>query len=341
MASPDPDLHRVLVTGSAGFIGFHVARRLLDKGHEVVGIDGFTPYYDVGLKRDRNAILAGMDRFTLHEFLLEDNQRLTDLVAALRPQHVIHLAAQAGVRYGLEDPRSYISSNVVGTFNLLEACRATPPKHLLIASSSSVYGAGASVPFKESAETSQPLSLYASTKKACEVISHAYSHLHSLPITAFRFFTVYGPWGRPDMALFKFTSAILEDREIEVFGGGEMLRDFTYIDDVVGGIVGLIERPPKLPGTGARSSIDSPVAPFRAINIGASQPVGLEDFIAAIEQALGRKAKRKYLTMQPGDVRRTHADTTELTSLIHMRPPTTVQEGVANFVAWYKTHYAK
>ena len=212
MILPDRDRKRILVTGSAGFIGFHVARRLLESGHEVVGIDGFTSYYDVGLKRDRNAVLAAMDGFELREFMLEDSRRLTELFAEVRPQHVIHLAAQAGVRYGLDDPRSYISANIVGTFNLLEACREMPPRHLLMASSSSVYGAGPSIPFKENAETSRPLSLYAATKKAGEVISHAYSHLHSLPITAFRFFTVYGPWGRPDMAPFKFTSAILEGR---------------------------------------------------------------------------------------------------------------------------------
>ncbi|CAN5336079.1 NAD-dependent epimerase [soil metagenome] len=331
----------ILVTGTAGFIGFHVARRLLEQGHDVVGLDGFTSYYDVQLKHDRHAILSLMPRFRSEEFMLEDSARLGDLVQALRPAIVIHLAAQAGVRYSIENPRAYVDSNIVGTFNLLEACRATPPAHLLIASTSSVYGNAPAVPFKETSESSQPVSLYAATKKATEVLAHSYAQLYGLPITAFRFFTVYGPWGRPDMALFKFTDAILADREIEVYGEGKMSRDFTFIDDLVAGIVGLIGRPPPAASAmGKRSDATSPVAPFRVVNIGASRPVGLEDFIAAIETALGRKARRRLLPMQPGDVQRTYADVTELRSLVDMPPPTPLAEGVGAFVEWYRDYYA-
>jgi UDP-glucuronate 4-epimerase len=330
-----------LVTGTAGFIGFHVARRLLEEGHIVVGLDGFTPYYDVRLKRDRHAILTAEPHFRGHEFMLEDTARLSDLVRTLRPAIVIHLAAQAGVRYSIENPRAYVDSNIVGTFNLLEACRATPPGHLLIASTSSVYGDAPAVPFRETSESSQPVSLYAATKKATEVMGHSYARLYGLPITAFRFFTVYGPWGRPDMALFRFTDAILADREIEVYGEGRMSRDFTFIDDLVAGIVGLIGRPPPVAGAPERrSAATSPVAPFRVVNIGASRPVELEEFITAIEAALGRKARRRLLPMQPGDVRRTYADVTELRALVDMPPPTPLAEGVRAFVAWYRDYHA-
>ncbi len=334
--------NRVLVTGSAGFIGYHVAARLLDRGATVVGLDGLTPYYDVRLKRDRNARLAARPGFAFHEFMLEDDARLIALVEAARPDIVVHLAAQAGVRAGLENPRAFVNSNIVGTFNLLEACRAVPPAHLLIASTSSVYGDGGEGPSREADESSRPLSLYAATKKSTEVLAHAYAHLHGLPTTAFRFFTVYGPWGRPDMALFRFTAAILEGREIEIYGHGEMSRDFTFIGDLVDGIVGLIGRPPAAPAARRRPPEAglSPDAPFRIVNIGASQPVALEDFIAAIEKALGRAARRKYLPMQPGDVRRTHADTSALRALVPLPPPTPVEAGVAAFVAWYREYYA-
>jgi UDP-glucuronate 4-epimerase len=329
----------VLVTGSAGFIGFHVCRRLLGEGTRVVGVDGMTPYYDIALKRDRLGLLAGEPAFEQHDFMLEDADRLIDLVARARPRIVIHLAAQAGVRYSLENPSAYIASNIVGTFNLLEACRQFPPEHLMIASTSSVYGDGAEVPFRESSQSSEPLSLYAATKKATEVMAHSYAHLHGLPTTTFRFFTVYGPWGRPDMALFKFTAAILEGREIEVYGNGEMSRDFTYVDDLVAGIVGLASLPPPAPGQPDRAPGDSPVAPFRIVNIGASQPVELERFIGALEHALGLKARKKYLPMQAGDVRRTFADTTVLRTLVGMPPATPIEAGVGEFVRWYRERY--
>jgi UDP-glucuronate 4-epimerase len=345
---------KLLVTGAAGFIGYHVAERLLGLGAAVVGLDGMTPYYDVRLKRDRLARLLDRPGFSFHEFMLEDADRVMRLIEDAKPDIVIHLAAQAGVRAGLETPRAFVNSNVVGTFNLLEACRETPPAHLLIASTSSVYGDGGEGPSRETDETSRPLSLYAATKKSTEVIAHAYSHLHGLPTTAFRFFTVYGPWGRPDMALFKFTAAILEGRAIEIYGEGRMQRDFTYVDDLVAGILGLVGLPPPAPvaehaGKPGRSAADtiaaepglSPSAPFRVVNIGASQPVGLEDFIAAIEAALGMAAKRTYLAMQPGDVRRTHADTSALRALVPMPPSTPVGEGVRAFVAWYRGYYGE
>jgi UDP-glucuronate 4-epimerase len=326
----------VFITGTAGFIGFHLARRLLAEGRDVIGLDGMSAYYDVTLKRDRLAILARSGRYTHHEFMLEDADRLMELVAAARPAVVVHLAAQAGVRYSIENPRIYIQSNVVGTFNLLEACREHPPAHLLIASTSSVYGDGDNVPYSEGSESARPLSLYAATKKSTEVMAHAYAHLHRLPTTVFRFFTVYGPWGRPDMALFKFTAAILAGREIEVYGYGEMSRDFTYIDDLVAGIAGLMPAPP---GSRPATPADSPAGPYRIVNIGASQPVGLEEFIAAIEKALGRKARRKYLPMQPADVRRTFAETAVLKSLVDMPPATSVETGVKAFTDWYVGRY--
>lgn len=329
-----------LVTGAAGFIGFHVSRRLLQAGHQVLGIDGMTAYYDVGLKRDRLAILSAMDGFSMHEMMLEDRDRLLDIVHRAAPATVIHLAAQAGVRYSLENPRAYIDSNIVGTFNLLEACRLNPPGHLLLASTSSVYGDGKTVPYNENSQSSEPLSLYAATKKATEVMAHSYAHLHRLPTTVFRFFTVYGPWGRPDMALFQFTAAILEGRAIEIYGHGDMSRDFTFIDDLVAGIVGLAGRPPALPAAGAEPGpSDSPVAPFRVVNIGASRPVGLNDFVAALEEALGRKAERKYVPMKAGDVRRTYADTGVLRGLVDMPPSTPLDAGVNAFVRWYREHY--
>ncbi|HMN88016.1 MAG TPA: NAD-dependent epimerase/dehydratase family protein [Bauldia sp.] len=356
---------RILVTGAAGFIGYHVSERLLALGATVVGLDGMTPYYDVRLKRARLERLAGRPGFSIHEFMLEDAARLMALVAETRPDVVIHLAAQAGVRAGVENPRAFIESNVVGTFNLLEACRETRPSHLLLASTSSVYGDGGSrAPSRETDETSRPLSLYAATKKSTEVIAHAYAHLHGLPTTAFRFFTVYGPWGRPDMAIFKFTAAILDGRAIEIYGEGRMQRDFTYVDDIVAGIVGLVNLPPPAPGAqeggeGARGDVAvdretglgapaggtddepglSPSAPFRIVNIGAAQPVELLDFIAAIEAAAGRPAERVFLPMQRGDVRRTHADSAALRRLVTLPPATPVGEGVRAFVDWYRGYY--
>ena len=326
----------ILITGSAGFIGFHVARRLLELGRSVVGVDGFTNYYDVNLKQARHEILAQLPGFSARVFMLEDAGAVRETFAQVRPEIVIHLAAQAGVRYSLDNPRAYIDSNIVGTFNVLEACRETPPRHLVMASTSSVYGDGEVVPFTEQSDSSRPVSLYAATKKATEVIAHSYAHLHGLPITALRFFTVYGPWGRPDMALFKFTDAILHDREIEVYGEGRMSRDFTFVDDLADGIVGLLHQPPL---DMSSTDNDRRAAPFRAINIGASQPVGLNEFIAAIEAALGKPARRKLLPMQPGDVRRTFADIGALRGLVPDLQPTSLADGVRAFVDWYRDYY--
>jgi len=337
---PPADPRVAVVTGAAGFIGFHVARRLLADGWIVVGIDGFTTYYDVNLKRDRWSELARHNGFRGHVLRLEDADAIAEAVAVARPDVVVHLAAQAGVRYSIEAPRTYVDANLVGTFNVLEACRETPPRHLLMASTSSVYGNGPHVPFAEGDESARPLSLYAATKKATEAIAHAYAHIHRLPTTMFRFFTVYGPWGRPDMALFKFTAAILEGRPIDVYGHGRMSRDFTYIDDLVAGIAGLIDA---VPGDAPASAADSlsPDAPFRIVNVGTARPIALEDFITAIEAAVGRKAERNYLPMQPGDVPRTFADVSLLRDLVpDLPPPTPLRDGVAAFVAWYRARYA-
>lgn len=331
---------RVLITGTAGFIGFHLAKRLCAEGHLVTGIDGMTSYYDVTLKRERTAILARSNAFRGHEFLLEDMARLRDVAEADKPEIIIHLAAQAGVRYSLENPRAYVDANLVGTFNILEIAREIKPKHLLIASTSSVYGANSSIPFRETDRADQPLTLYAATKKASEVMAHSQAHLYQIPTTLFRFFTVYGPWGRPDMAYFKFVRAMLRDEPIDIYGHGQMSRDFTYIDDLVEGIVRLI---PCLPETAAKTGgeIDSisPVAPHRIVNIGGGQPVALLDFVAAAEKSLGIKAKRNYLPMQPGDVPITFAAADLLETLTDYKPSTPIQAGVDAFVAWYKDHY--
>ncbi len=300
---------RVLVTGSAGFIGFHLARRLLADGHAVAGVDGFTPYYDVALKAARHAILETHAAFTPHVLMLEDSRALARATAAAGPEVIVHLAAQAGVRYSLENPRAYIDANLVGTFNVLEVARAAGVGHLLVASTSSVYGANRATPFREADTTDHPLSLYAATKKAGEAMSHAYSHLWGLPATMLRFFTVYGPWGRPDMALFRFVDAMLNDRSIDVYNGGAMERDFTYVDDVVEAVVRLVVTPPKA-GTRVGGAIDSlsPSAPWRTVNVGRGHPEPLERFIAQIERSLGLRARRNLVAMQAGDAPRTFAD---------------------------------
>lgn len=331
---------RILVTGSAGFIGFHLARRLLDDGHQVVGLDGFTPYYDIALKEARHAQLAARNGYAGHRVMLEDRDGLARAWDDAHCEVVIHLAAQAGVRYSIENPRSYIDANIIGTFNLLELARQGTLKHLMLASTSSIYGANPQVPFRETDRAVHPVSLYAATKMSTELIAHSYSHLWHVPTTAFRFFTVYGPWGRPDMALFKFTKAILEDRPIDVYNHGRMERDFTYIDDLIEAICRLIDTSPPHPD--ARTGPDallSPVAPFRAINIGGGQPVGLIHFIEAIERATGKASTRNHLPMQPGDVPRTFAAADELERLVGYRPATPIETGVARFVAWYREHY--
>ncbi|MFH5925880.1 SDR family NAD(P)-dependent oxidoreductase [Roseomonas xinghualingensis] len=325
-----------LVTGTAGFIGFHLARRLLADGHDVTGVDGMTSYYDVELKRRRHAMLKEHSRFHAHEFMLEDMESLTQVVDQAEPDVMVHLAAQAGVRYSIENPRAYVDSNLIGTFNVIEQARRCRVGHLMLASTSSVYGANSVMPFGEGHCTDHPLTLYAATKKATEGMAHSYAHLWSIPTTAFRFFTVYGPWGRPDMALFRFTENALKGRPIDVYNHGQMRRDFTYVDDLVEAIVRLAKVPPQ---HDEKSAGGSPAAPYRVVNIGNSEPVNLLSFIEAIEKATGRKAIRNYMGMQPGDVPATWADTSALEAITGFRPNTPVSVGVAQFVDWYRSYH--
>ena len=333
---------RVLVTGSAGFIGHALSRRLLQDGHRVAGFDGFSDYYDTGLKRARHADLAAWPGFEAIEARLETPDALLGTMARVRPEIVVHLAAQAGVRYSLENPRSYVDANLVGTANLLEALRAHPMRHLILASTSSAYGATARRPFRETDSAVTPISLYAATKLAGEAMAHSYAHLFAIPTTVLRFFTVYGPWGRPDMALFLFTRKILAGEPIEVFSGGEAERDFTYIDDLVEAMTRVMERPPPLPGTaGPISASDtlSPVAPYRLVNIGGGRPVRLDAMIDALERALGRKAHRIPRPLPPGDVPATQASTDLLDTLIDTVPQTPLNVGLPAFVRWYRDFY--
>lgn len=329
---------RVFVTGTAGFIGFHLARRLLADGHIVTGYDGVTDYYDPALKRARLALLAQQENYKQIEGMLEDAAGLADALAGSDAEVVVHLAAQAGVRYSLEAPQSYIQSNVVGTGNLLEAMRHYPPRHFLFASTSSIYGGNTKLPFAETDRADGPVSLYAATKKAGEAMVHSYAHLFGIPSTCLRFFTVYGPWGRPDMAPIKFASAILEGRPIDVYGQGQMQRDFTYVDDLVEAIGLLIGVPPELGAPVAHDSL-SPVAPFRVVNIAGGRQTELMDFIGAIETALGRKAQLNMLPMQAGDVVATQSDTSLLRELIGQVPETPVEIGVARFVDWFRKYH--
>ncbi len=331
---------RILVTGTAGFIGFQLARRLIAEGHEVTGVDGMTPYYDVRLKEARHAILKRHNGFSERILMLEDMESLARAADRHEPEMIVHLAAQAGVRYSLENPRAYVDSNLVGAFNVMELARGLRVKHLLLASTSSVYGANEVMPFVETERADHPLTLYAATKKAAEQMTHAYSHLWDLPTTVFRFFSVYGPWGRPDMALFKFVEGILGDRPIDVYNNGRMARDFTYIDDLIEAITrlaGVI--PERGQRTGGADDSLSPVAPWRIVNIGRGEPVDLMDFIAEIEGALGRKARFNFMPMQPGDVSRTFADATLLETLTGYRPSTPVRVGVPAFCDWYKSYH--
>ena len=332
---------RILVTGSAGFIGFHLSRRLIKDGHLVVGYDGMTPYYDVRLKQKRHEVLEQSNGFRAHIGMLEDKEALEKAVEDCVPDVIVHLAAQAGVRYSLENPEAYVSANLVGTFNVLEAARKAEVKHLLVASTSSVYGGNTKMPFAETDLTDSPMTLYAATKKAGEAMSHSYAHLWKIPTTCFRFFTVYGPWGRPDMALFKFVKAIEEDEPIDVYGEGRMNRDFTYIDDLVEGIVRLIDCVPVEgePVEGVTDSL-SPVAPWRVVNIAGGQPVNLMEYIETIEKCLGKQAKKNMLPMQKGDVRGTFADASLIEALTGFRPTVDVAEGIEAFVEWYRTVYA-
>jgi UDP-glucuronate 4-epimerase len=335
-------MRRALITGTAGFIGFHLARRLLADGVHVHGIDGMTPYYDVGLKQRRHAILAQYEGFTATEAQLEDMEALRAAAEDARPDVIIHLAAQAGVRYSLENPRAYVDSNVTGTFNIMEVARTHAVDHLLMASTSSVYGANTEMPFVETEKADTQLTIYAATKKATESMAHAYAHLWDLPTTMFRFFTVYGPWGRPDMAYFKFVEAILAGRPIDIYNHGDMYRDFTYVDDLVRGIRLLIDAAPERPVSAADVPAGdslSPVAPFRIVNIGNSRKVRLLDFIAAIEAELGVAATRNYMDMQPGDVPATWGDAGLLHRLTGYAPATEMRDGVAAFVRWYRDYY--
>ena len=330
---------KVLVTGSAGFVGFHLARRLLGEGHVVLGLDSFTPYYDVELKRRRHAVLAAEAGFSAVEYPLEDRTLVAQAVAGFAPEIVVHLAAQAGVRASIADPLGVVGTNVNGTMHLLEALRAHPPRHVLIASSSSVYGTGSGAPKRESEATDTPISPYAATKKATEVLSHAYAHLFGLPVTCLRIFTAYGPWGRPDMALLRFIEAIEAGRAIDIYGRGGMKRDFTYVDDLVEAIRRLVE---VVPGRQKASALDtlSPVAPWRVVNIGNGDPVGLLDFVETIERAVGKAAVKNYVEMQPGDATDTWADISLLEQLTGYRPATALADGVERTVRWYRDQRA-
>ena len=333
---------KVLVTGSAGFIGYHLSKLLLEEGFRVHGFDGMTDYYDVTLKQRRHQMLLQNEGFSATEGMLENLELFDQMADAFEPDIIVHLAAQAGVRYSLENPRAYIDSNVVGTFNVMEAARRHEVDHLLMASTSSVYGANDEMPFTETEKADTPLTIYAATKKANEAMAHSYAHLWNIPSTMFRFFTVYGPWGRPDMALFKFTKGIIDGTPIDIYNNGDMFRDFTYVEDLVRGIRLLIDSPPVRPDS--KDEIEdgdslSPAAPYRVVNVGNSDKVRLLDFVEAIEDALGRKAERNYMEMQKGDVPATWADATLLQRLTGYRPATDFRDGVNRFVAWYRDYY--
>lgn len=327
---------KLLVTGAAGFIGMHTALRLLQDGHEVVGLDNVNDYYDVSLKRARLAQLARHPGFDFHEFGIEDAPRLQALFKAERPQRVVHLAAQAGVRYSITHPQAYADSNLLGFTHMLEACRQHEVEHLVYASSSSVYGGNTELPFRESQAVDRPISLYAATKKANELMAHSYSHLFGLPTTGVRLFTVYGPWGRPDMAPFKFARAMLRGEEIEVYNQGQSLRDFTYVDDAVEAIARLLH---KLPTPGTGPGLASELGPYRVFNVGNGQPVVLTDFIDALEASLGTPSKRKLMPLQAGDMSATACDSQALLAWTGFSPATPMPEGVQRFANWFTQHY--
>lgn len=340
MTTP-PSPQRVLLTGAAGFVGFHVAEALLDQGVEVLGIDNLNGYYDPALKRARLDRLAPRNGFSFEKLDIADYDALSAAFAAFRPEAAIHLAAQAGVRYSLENPRAYASANLDGFLSVLEACRHNPVRHLIFASSSSVYGANAKVPFSEHDGADHPVSLYAATKRANELMAHSYAHLYGIPVTGLRFFTVYGPWGRPDMAYFKFTKAILEGLPIDVYAEAEMSRDFTYVDDVSEAIVRLTGTPPA-PAPDfdpARPDPAIAAAPYRIYNIGNHTPVRLDRFIAVIEAACGKQAIKRHLPMQPGDVPATYADVGDLAACVGFSPSTPIELGIQRFVDWYRAFY--
>jgi UDP-glucuronate 4-epimerase len=334
-------MSRFLVTGVAGFIGFHTARRLLDRGEEVIGLDNLNEYYDVRLKHARLARLEGSPGFSFHKIDLTDRSAMDSLFTEHRPEIVIHLAAQAGVRYSLTNPHSYTSANVTGFLHVLEGCRHTSVRHLVYASTSSVYGANTHMPFAEDESANHPLTLYAATKKASELMAHAYSHLFRIPTTGLRFFTVYGPWGRPDMALFLFAKAILDGKPIPVFNGGNMIRDFTFVDDIVEGVIRAADRPPAANPDWKSDDPDPATsnAPWRIFNIGNNRPTQLMRYIEVLEECLERKAEYQMLPMQPGDVPATWADVDALDTAVGYRPSTTIEVGVRRFVEWYRDFY--
>lgn len=333
---------RYLVTGAAGFIGFHVARKLLDRGDDVFGIDNLNEYYDVRLKKARLERLTSHPTFQFQRLDLVDRLAIADYFRSVRPQRVIHLAAQAGVRYSLQNPHAYADANLVGFLNVLEGCRHQQVEHLVYASSSSVYGANTTMPFSVHHHVDHPLSLYAATKKANELMAHSYSHLFAIPATGLRFFTVYGPWGRPDMALFLFTQAILEGRPIDVFNEGRLRRDFTYVDDIAEGVLRVADRVPA-PNANWDAAAPDPStsrAPYRIYNIGNHQPVELLHLINCLEDAIGKKAEKRMLPMQAGDVLATYAEVDELPQDVGFKPSTPIEDGVRHFVAWYREYYS-
>jgi UDP-glucuronate 4-epimerase len=332
---------KILVTGVAGFIGMHCARKLLDDGHEIVGIDNLNDYYDVALKEDRLKLLEGYKSFRFLKLDIKDQKDVVDLFKKESPQRVLHLAAQAGVRYSIQNPYVYIDSNIQGFINILEGCRAIKTEHLVFASSSSVYGGNTKVPFSEHDNVDHPVSLYAATKKANELMAHTYSHLYQIPTTGLRFFTVYGPWGRPDMSPMLFTKAILADEPIQVFNHGDMMRDFTYIDDIVVSVNETLFKTatPNSNFNGQHPDPATSHAPYRIFNIGNSHPIPLMQFIETIEDALGKKAIKKMMGMQAGDIKITSADTSELNQWVNFKPNTSIKEGVTRFIDWYKNYY--
>ena len=333
---------KVLVTGTAGFIGFHIAKYFLNNDWYVLGYDAVTNYYDIELKKKRNQILLENKNFNFTEGYLENEKLLRDTISNFKPEIVVHLAAQAGVRYSIENPKAYLDSNIIGTFNLLEILKDKNIKHFLMASTSSVYGGNKNLPFDELQKTDNQISFYAATKKTNEIMTHYYSHMYNLPVTMFRFFTVYGPWGRPDMALFKFTKNIIENKAIDIFNFGKMTRDFTYIDDLVEAVSLLISQPPKMNSdTQKNTDSISIVAPWRIVNIGNNNPVELLDYILAIENELGIKAKKNMLPMQPGDVSSTYSNIDLLSDLTGFRPKTNIKLGIKKFINWYKSYYER
>ncbi|MBC3805662.1 NAD-dependent epimerase/dehydratase family protein [Acetobacterium fimetarium] len=332
---------KILITGAAGFIGFHLSQLLADQNHQLIGIDNMNDYYDPVLKEDRLAILKKYRNFIFHRVDIKDKPALDAIFENQRPDYVINLAAQAGVRYSITNPYAYIDANIIGFMNILEACRNYPVKHLLYASSSSVYGGNQTVPFSTSHNVDHPVSLYAATKKSNELMAHTYSHLYGIPTTGLRFFTVYGPFGRPDMAYYSFTRDILVGKPIKVFNHGKLERDFTYVDDIVKGIDKLIDKVPVADPDWdeAVDPISTSFAPYRIYNIGNNNPVKLMTFIAALEKAIGKEAQKVYLDMQPGDVLRTYADVSDLEREINFRPDTGIEEGLCRFVKWYRQYY--